>query len=63
MAKNVVEWIALVLVVIGAVNWGTFAFGLNLVPIITFGVGILATVVYLLVALSGLYLLYGAFKQ
>lgn len=61
--KNVLDWIALVLVIIGALNWGLFAFGINLVPILTFGVSILATIVYILVGLSGAYMIYYAMKK
>ena len=62
MLKSTIDWIAHILVVIGALNWGLFAMGVNLVPIITFGVGFLTTLVYTLVGLSGLWVLYKMFK-
>ncbi|MGL5648105.1 MAG: DUF378 domain-containing protein [Clostridium sp.] len=47
--------LALVLIIIGALNWGLIGFlGFNLVEFL-FGVGILATIVYVLVGLGGLY--------
>lgn len=47
------------LVAIGAVNWGTTALGYNLVDMLAEAVGLpaLATLVYALVGLSGLYML------
>lgn len=63
MAKmGALGWIALILVVIGALNWGLYAFGTNLVMSI-FGEGVAAQVVYVLVALSGLYMLIGALSK
>ncbi len=50
-------WIALILVVIGGINWGLVGlFNLNLVAAI-FGDSIIATIIYVLVALSALYLI------
>jgi uncharacterized membrane protein YuzA (DUF378 family) len=58
MAKgNWLDTTALVLVVVGAVNWGLFAFGFNLVDLIFGRIAVLATIVYVLVGLSGLYAL------
>ncbi|MEK7212619.1 MAG: DUF378 domain-containing protein [Patescibacteria group bacterium] len=51
-----VDWIALVLVIIGGLNWGLVAFNYNVVDAI-FGMGSpVATIVYILVGLSALYL-------
>lgn len=56
-----VEWVALVLVVVGALNWGLVgAFDFNLVTTL-FGDGTLTRVVYVLVGLAGLYELYALF--
>ncbi len=50
-------WIALILVVIGGINWGLVGlFNLNLVAAI-FGDSIIATIIYVLVALAALYLI------
>lgn len=47
--------VALVLMVIGAINWGLIGlFGFNLVTAI-FGTGVLTAIVYVLVGLAGLY--------
>jgi uncharacterized membrane protein YuzA (DUF378 family) len=56
--KSVIDWIAIVLVIIGAVNWGVIAInaGWNLVPLI-FRVDWLITTVYALVGLSGLWMI------
>lgn len=58
---NAVDWIAYVLVIVGALNWGLAVFDMNLVASV-FGVSIVAKVVYALVALSGLWMIYKAFK-
>jgi len=64
MAKSVLDWIALVLVIIGGLNWGLVgAFTFNLVDTI-FGAGsMLAKIVYILVGLSALYLIYYTMKE
>lgn len=59
--NNVVDWVAVVLVVVGALNWGLVgAFGFNLVTTLL-GEGTLANIVYILVGLAGLYELYALF--
>lgn len=60
MAKRMtkLDLIALILVTVGAVNWGLVAFGFNLVEFIVFGIEILAKIIYGLVGLAGLYSLY-----
>ncbi len=52
----IIDIIARVLVVIGAVNWAFFAFGINLVPMI-FGPGLFSRIVYILVGVAGVYLI------
>lgn len=55
---NALDWITLILVIIGALNWGLVGlFKFNLVEAI-FGKGSFARVIYVLVGLSGLYLIY-----
>ena len=50
-------WIALILVVIGGINWGLVGlFDFNLVTAI-FGNSIITTIIYVLVALAALYLI------
>lgn len=56
---NVLDWIALVLLVIGGINWGIIGVaGLNLVTMLLGGVPLLERLVYVLVGLSGLYTIY-----
>jgi len=64
MAKTVLDWIALVLVIIGGLNWGLVGAGeWDLVQIIFGSVAWLAKVVYILVGLAALYMLYFAFAK
>lgn len=60
---NIVDLIALLLVVVGGLNWGLMSinWGWNLVALLL-GTGILATVVYALVGISAVYVLLLAFK-
>lgn len=54
----VIDKIALILVIIGALNWGLVAIGWNLVSFITFGLGWLESLIYGIVGLSGLWMIY-----
>lgn len=60
---NSLDLVALILIIIGGINWGLIGlFGLNLVEAL-FGAGTLLTrIVYILVGLSALYSLYTTFK-
>ncbi len=63
MAKNAVDVIALILVIIGAINWGLVGlFGLNVVEAVL-GVGMVTKIVYILVGLAGLWSIYLATKK
>ncbi|MEM4265997.1 MAG: DUF378 domain-containing protein [Candidatus Woesearchaeota archaeon] len=54
---------ALVLVIVGAINWGLVGlFGFDLVAKI-FGAGVVAKIVYDLVGLAGLYMIYLVSKK
>lgn len=53
---GILDWIALILTIIGGLNWGLDPMGINLVTSIL-GEGIYADLVYYLVGLSALYLL------
>jgi len=56
--KSVLDMIAMILVLIGGLNWGLVgAFGFNLVDAI-FGSGIVTQIIYILVGISAIY---GAF--
>ncbi|MBI2663634.1 DUF378 domain-containing protein [Candidatus Woesearchaeota archaeon] len=62
MARNTLDWVALVLVIVGSINWGLAALGFNVVELVL-GSGLLANIVYYLVGLSGLYMIYYVTKE
>lgn len=54
-------WTAIVLTAIGAINWGLVGlFEFDLVAAVFGSLSVLSRIVYVLVALAGLYLLYAA---
>ena len=53
---GVIDIIALILLIIGGLNWGLAIFNINLVPLI-FRVDILVKIVYALVGISAIYIL------
>ena len=59
---NILDWIAMSLVFIGAINWGLVAFDINLVTMITGTQVMIAKIIYGLVGLAGIYLLWFLFK-
>jgi hypothetical protein len=63
MKKDWLDWTALVLVIIGGLNWGLYAFGYDLVELLSFGYGAIAKTVYVLVALAALYMIYYAVQD
>lgn len=63
MAKNVLDWVALVLLIVGGLNWGLVGLlDFNIVTTI-FGEGTLASIVYDLVGVAALYTIYYLFKE
>ncbi len=57
---NTMDWITLILVIIGGLNWGLIGlFNFNLVTSI-FGENIVSSIIFVLVGLSALYLAIGA---
>jgi hypothetical protein len=63
MAKNALDLIALVLVIVGAINWGLVGIGgWNVVNMILGSVAWLESLVYILVGLSGLWMIYYSTK-
>lgn len=62
--KSTIDWIALILLVIGGLNWGLVGiWNWNLVDVI-FGVGsILSTIIYILVGIAGLWGIYYLSKE
>ena len=70
MERSAIDWIAYVLVVIGALNWGLIGLGglfsssssWNVVDMIFGSWPMVAAIVYLLVGLSGIWVLFKLFK-
>lgn len=64
MAKNTIDWIALILLIVGGLNWGLVGvLKYNLVAAI-FGAGsLLSKIVYDVVGLAALYSIYFLFKE
>jgi uncharacterized membrane protein YuzA (DUF378 family) len=55
---NTIDWIALILLIIGGINWGLVgAFDFNLVSAIFGDFTFLTRLIYILVGLSGIYML------
>lgn len=62
--KSVIDWIALVLVIVGGLNWGLVGlFNLDLVELILGSIPILQRIVYIVVGLAAIYLIYFATKK
>jgi len=65
---NVVDWLSLALVIVGALNWGLVGLGnlvdanWNLVNLVLGSMPVLESIVYVLVGLAGLYELYFAYQ-
>ena len=70
MEKSAIDWIAYILVVIGALNWGLVGLGSfsavtydwDLINLIFGTWPMVAAIVYLLVGLSGIWVLFKLFK-
>jgi uncharacterized membrane protein YuzA (DUF378 family) len=55
---NALDWIALILLIVGGLNWGLVGiFNFNLVSWIFASVYFLARIVYILVALAAIYMI------
>lgn len=62
--KSTLDWIALVLVIVGGLNWGLVGlFEFNLVSTIFGSILWLQNAVYILVGLSAAYMIYYATKK
>lgn len=62
--KTAVDWIALVLVIVGGLNWGLVGlFGFDLVAAIFGEMSTISRAVYSLVGLAALYMIYFATKN
>ena len=61
---STLDWIVLILVVIGSINWGLVGFfNFNLVDIIFHTVPVIARILYAVVGLCGLYLIFRLAKK
>ncbi len=64
MRLNALDWVCLVLVIIGALNWGLVGlFGFNLVNAIFGGAPALESIIYVIVGLAGLYTIYLVYRE
>ena len=62
MEKGTIDWIVAILVVVGALNWGLYgALGMDLVSYLS--ISWLMTTVYILIGLSGIWMLYKLFTE
>ena len=63
MKINILDWVAIVLVIVGGLNWGLVgAFKFDLVATIFGDMSSLSRIVYVLVGLAAIYLIYTATK-
>lgn len=61
-SMGTIGWVAFLLVVVGAINWGLVGlFGFNLVTTIFGFMPILEKIVYILIGVSGVYMAYNVF--
>lgn len=62
--KSAIDWIALVLLIIGGLNWGLVGlFNFNLVEAIFGAIAVLETIVYILVGIAAIYTIYYVSKK
>ena len=62
--KGALDWIAFVLVVIGAINWGLIGFfGWDLVAAIFGAMSTVSKIIYALVGLGGIWMIVYAFRM
>jgi uncharacterized membrane protein YuzA (DUF378 family) len=64
MRLSTLEWVALILVIIGALNWGLFGlFGYDVVEEIFGSLTTISRLIYIFIGLAGMYLLYWALAR
>lgn len=62
--KTAIDWIALVLLIVGGLNWGLVGiFNFDLVAAIFGGIPFLQNLIYILVGLSAIYIIYYVSKE
>lgn len=60
---NVLDWIAIILLIIGGLNWGLVGiFSWDLVAAIFGDMSVVSRIIYILVGLSGIYILFSLGK-
>jgi uncharacterized membrane protein YuzA (DUF378 family) len=60
---NVLDWIAIILLIVGGLNWGLVGiFSFDLVAAIFGDMSVVSRIVYILVGLSGVYILFSLGK-
>ena len=63
MKLNILDWVVVVLVIVGGLNWGLVgAFNFDLVATIFGAMSVLSKIVYVLVGLAAVYMIYMATK-
>lgn len=63
MKKSALDWIALILLIVGGLNWGLYAYNPSYDLVAMLKISWLVKTVYYLVALSALYTIYYLFKE
>jgi uncharacterized protein len=62
MKRNALDLIALILLIIGGLNWGLTGFGYNIIEVLL-GTGIITNIIYWVVGLAALYTIYYLMKK
>ncbi len=61
---NFIDWIAMILVILGALNWGLVGlFGFDLVMFIFGAVPILVSIIYVIFGLAGLWMIFLLYRM
>ena len=64
MKFSIIEWVTMILVIVGGLNWGLVGlFNFDLVATIFGAMSAVSRVVYVLVGLSAAYMIFGATKM
>lgn len=64
MKLDFIGWVALVLVIIGALNWGLVGvFSINLVALLFGEATLVSRLIYILVGLAGVWLIFAASRE
>ena len=63
MKISIIDWVAMVLVIVGGLNWGLVSLGFNLVEYLFGSWSWLVTTVYALVGVSALWMIVVALKM